>query len=90
VFIEPEFIVARDAVVDKLHERGIMVRKYYEPCHLQPGYLHNPKFASGNVRLIVTEHVSAQIIALPVYDELSDDDTKQIAKAFCAIQRGES
>jgi dTDP-4-amino-4,6-dideoxyglucose len=90
VFIKPEFMVARDTVVEKLHERGIMVRKYYEPCHLQPAYLHNPKSLSSDLKLTVTEHVAAQIIALPVYDELTDGDAEQIAEAFKAIQRGES
>ena len=87
VFIQHNFGASRDAVVKKLHDRGIMVRTYYEPCHQMPAYMLNPNFPSGHVPLRVTEHVAAQVIALPVYDDMTDDEIKQIASAFKAIQR---
>ena len=87
VFIEQSFGVPRNIVAKKLHDRGIMVRQYYEPCHKQPAYMLNPKFPSGHVPLKVTEHVAEQVIALPVFDDYQDDETEQIASAFKAIQQ---
>jgi dTDP-4-amino-4,6-dideoxygalactose transaminase len=87
VLIEQSFGVPRNIVVKKLHERGIMVRQYYEPCHKQPAYMLNPKFPSGHVPLKVTEHVAEQVIALPVFDEMEEAESNQIATAFKEIQK---
>lgn len=87
IFIEQAFGVPRNIVVSKLHERGIMVRKYYEPCHLQPAYMLNPKFQSGHVRLNVTEHLAEQVIAVMVYDKMTIEDIGQIASALRVIQK---
>jgi dTDP-4-amino-4,6-dideoxyglucose len=87
IFIEDKFNVPRDTVVKKLHEKGIMVRKYYEPCHLQPAFQYNPKYPSGHVKLAVTEHIASQVIALPVYSDMKIEEIKEIAVALRSIQK---
>jgi len=85
ILIQQSFGLPRNIVVKKLHEKGIMVRQYYDPCHLSPAYSGN--YPSGYVRLPVTEHVAEQVIALPLYDEMSEAEIKQIASAFWSLQR---
>lgn len=86
ILIKEKFGVDRDTVIKKLHEKGVMVRKYYEPCHLMPAYKYNAKYPS-HVKLAVTEYVADQVIALPVYDHMSDEEVKQIASALRSIQK---
>lgn len=76
VAILPSFGRSRDDVLAELHKRGIMARKYYGACHLLPCY------ASHRVELPHTEEVAEQIIALPVYDEMTRAEIQQIAVSF--------
>ena len=87
ILIKERFGVPRNIVVKKLHEKGIMVRKYYEPVHLQPAYQYNPKYPSGHVKLAVTEHIAEQVIALPLYDHMTVEEITEIASALRKIQK---
>ncbi len=87
ILIREKFGVPRDTVIKKLHEKVIMVRKYYEPCHLQPAFQYNPKYPSGHIKLAVTEHVAEQVIALPVYDDMKQEEIKAISSALRSIQK---
>lgn len=86
ILIKEKFGVDRDTVVKKLHEKGIMVRTYYEPCHLMPAYKYNAKYPN-HVKLAVTEYVAGQVIALPVYTDMKDEEIREIASAFLSIQK---
>jgi dTDP-4-amino-4,6-dideoxyglucose len=87
ILVTDNFGVPRDIVVKKLHEKGIMVRQYYEPCHLMPAYQYNPKYPSGHVKLAVTEHIAEQVIALPVYGDMKKKEINEISGALRSIQK---
>lgn len=80
VFIEPEFGRDRDSVMRELAAAGIQTRPYYRACHLLGCYVDKYTY------LPVTERLSAQVISLPVYDNMADDEIAQIADAFKEIR----
>jgi dTDP-4-amino-4,6-dideoxygalactose transaminase len=85
---QPILVADRDRVALHLASMGVMSRKYYPACHLMEPY-HNDFVevgVSGTPSLPVTEHVAAQVLALPVYDEMTDDEIGQIAQALWGAQ----
>ena len=73
----PILVNNRDAVLKRLHERGVMARKYYAPClHQTPAF---KRYARGP--LPISEEIGQQIIALPCYSDLTDDEMHTIVKA---------
>jgi dTDP-4-amino-4,6-dideoxyglucose len=73
----PIIVYNRDAVLKKLHERGVMARKYYAPClHQTPAF---KRYARGP--LPISEEIASQVIALPCYSDLTDGEMHTIVKA---------
>lgn len=81
VFVEPEFGVSRETVLQGLRDRGVMARAYYRPVH------HLAMYLDPSVKLPVTERLAASVIALPVYDEMTDAEIQQIVNAFREMQK---
>jgi dTDP-3-amino-3,4,6-trideoxy-alpha-D-glucose transaminase len=66
----------RDALQQTLREQGIGSDIHYPlPAHLQP--IYRGIAAPGN--LPVTERMATQILSLPNYPELTDDEVQQVA-----------
>lgn len=94
VFVEPEFGKDRDTVVAESHKRDIMVRVYYPACHelacYSPMNKHMMGFPrAGNnpiARLSVTRRLASQVISVPVFDDMTDQEIDIIAKAFREIR----
>ncbi|MGZ6391269.1 MAG: DegT/DnrJ/EryC1/StrS family aminotransferase [Ktedonobacterales bacterium] len=73
----------RDALKDFLTERGIGVGIHYPlPIHLQPAYA-SLGYAPG--AFPVTEQLAPEILSLPMYAELTDDQIARIADAVRAF-----
>jgi perosamine synthetase len=74
----------RDAVVQRLQERGIGCGRYFAPIHRQPAYadvpLHSP--------LPVTDAVSERTIALPFFTRLDEARQRCVAEALAEAVRG--
>jgi dTDP-4-amino-4,6-dideoxygalactose transaminase len=71
----------RDTLSQALAEQGIQTGIHYPiPCHLQPAY-RNLGYSAGNFP--VSEQLSEQILSLPMYPGLSDED---IERVVCAIK----
>ncbi len=69
----------RDAIRAALESRGIASRAYYAtPLHLMPAM---QRASGGPPSLPVTEWLSARILALPIYAELTDGDADRVAEA---------
>ncbi|HOP23009.1 MAG TPA: DegT/DnrJ/EryC1/StrS family aminotransferase [Gammaproteobacteria bacterium] len=64
----------RDKVISEMQNRGIQCGRYFAPVHLQPYY--RDKFP--DLKLPVTEEIAAQCLALPFYNELSEEDVRVI------------
>jgi dTDP-4-amino-4,6-dideoxygalactose transaminase len=72
----------RDELRAALHRRGIAPQVHYPvPVHLQPAYA-DLGYSRGS--LPVTEHLSDQILSLPLFIGLSDE---QVATVACAINQ---
>ena len=65
----------RDEFIDFLKSKGIDSGVHYIPNHLQP-FFEDPKVA-----LPVTERVWQQIVTLPLYYDMSDDDVQTVIDA---------
>jgi dTDP-4-amino-4,6-dideoxygalactose transaminase len=73
----------RDALQARLREAGIGSGIHYPaPVHLQPAY--DGRVAMGPTGLAQTERASREVLSLPLYPELTDE---QVARV-CEVLRG--
>jgi perosamine synthetase len=67
----------RDAIVQRMNERGISCGRYFAPIHLQPAYVcTSPK--RGDLR--ITEHEAERALALPFFNRLQDDQIDHVCQ----------
>lgn len=80
VFInEKEFGKSRDKVYDELRKENIYARKYFYPLISQfPSYKNLPSASPAN--LPVAEKICREVLCLPLYPALSEEDIQRIAK----------
>ena len=70
----------RDAFRARLRERGVETLVHYpEPIHEQPAYAHLPRVA-----VPVSERLCEQVVSLPLYPELTDDEAEHVVEAVLA------
>ncbi len=68
----------RDALRNYLRERGVGTDVHYPlPAHLQPPYRDG---GGGERSLPHTERLAREVLSLPMYPELSDDDVRYVAE----------
>lgn len=81
VLVEPGFRCSRDELLSQLRARGINARRYFHPLISElPMYR---RFAdAGNDPLEVARDVSARILCLPMYADLTDEDQIRIVQAI--------
>ena len=66
----------RDALLEHLKSHGVMAGVHYPiPLHRQPAYVAQ---GYGDVRLPHTERAAAEVISLPLYPELRDDQAAYV------------
>jgi perosamine synthetase len=73
--------VDRDIIYKKLKERGIGTNVHYLPIHLHPYYKN--RFGTGEGLCPAAENVYKQIITLPIYPTLTDE---QIDKVISTVK----
>jgi perosamine synthetase len=66
----------RDAVMRQMEARGVPVRGYFSPVHLQPYIRERFGFSGGE--LPVTEAIARRTIALPFHNNLSEAHVEEI------------
>lgn len=69
----------RDALMTYLKERGIGTTVQFIPNHLQP------LCVDFRVPLAVTEQAYEEIMTLPLYFEMTDDDVETVIAAVCSF-----
>lgn len=70
----------RDRLSSALEKQGIQTGIHYPiPCHLQPAY-RNLGYSAGNFP--VSEALSEQILSLPMYPGLTDEDIERVVYAI--------
>jgi perosamine synthetase len=72
----------RDPVLSAMEARGVPVRAYFEPVHLQP--YTRPEHRPAPGALPVTESISRRTIALPFHNRLSERDVDTVVAALRA------
>jgi dTDP-4-amino-4,6-dideoxygalactose transaminase len=73
----------RDSLMQHLADNSIATAVHYPlPVHLQPAY--KDKVYPGNGGLSVTEEVCGQILSLPMYPQMTDDQVGRVTDALCA------
>lgn len=71
----------RDAFMKEMKEKGIGTGVHYIPNHIQP------LFADSHVSLPITEQVFEEMVTLPLYYEMTDDNCDTVINAVCAFFR---
>jgi len=66
----------RDSIIKELANRGISCRDYFPPIHLEPFYVEKFGFKKGDFP--ITEKVSASTIALPFFNNLTEEEIDYI------------
>jgi perosamine synthetase len=66
----------RDRVMQRMEARGVPVRGYFSPVHLQPYILD--RFGSSAGDLPVTESIAQRTIALPFHNNLTEADIERV------------
>ena len=84
VFVDRrEFGLDRDALAAALARENLHVRKYYSPpCHHMGAYR-----TSHDVSLPHTEASAYSVLALPVYNDMTEDECDGIVRAFLEVQQ---
>ncbi len=86
VRLQTEAPLSRDAVIARMHQRGIQCGRYFAPIHRQPAYAVMQPHAS----LPETEAVSLQTIALPFFTNLRESTITFVAQSLLAIAKGDA
>lgn len=76
----------RDGLRDRLRARGVDTMIHYPvPIHRQPGFAALCRVAAGGLGR--TERIASEIVSLPLYPELRDDEVKAVVEAVTAASR---
>jgi hypothetical protein len=77
----------RDAVQAALAARGIGTNVHYPvPVHLQPAY--RGRLAVGPSGLKHSERAAKEVLSLPMFPQLDDDQTARVVTSLRAVSRG--
>jgi dTDP-4-amino-4,6-dideoxygalactose transaminase len=77
ILIGHDYPISRDALYARLREQGIYARRYFYPLITDfPMYRGLPSAAPSN--LPIARKVSAQVICLPIFPSLDQDDQQRI------------
>jgi perosamine synthetase len=81
VRLEDEFTREhRDRILESLRSEGIGCNSYFSPIHLQPYYREMFGFRRGDFP--VTEHVADRTLALPFFNNLSQDQIEVVTSSL--------
>lgn len=77
----------RSAIIKKMGQLGIQCSNYFAPIHLQP--LYRKKFGYKNGDFPITEHIGKRTLALPFFNNLTEEEVDSIVKNLrnCLIGR---
>jgi dTDP-4-amino-4,6-dideoxygalactose transaminase len=76
------FGLSRDGLAAALSADGIDTRRYFWP----PVHRHDAYAADVQVDLPVTDTAASQVLSLPIFAALTDDDVDRVVEAVAAVQ----
>jgi dTDP-4-amino-4,6-dideoxygalactose transaminase len=71
----------RDRVLGGMRDRGVLATFHFVPLHDSPG---GRRFAARDLPCPVSERVSARLLRLPFYTDITDGETEEVVDAFLA------
>ena len=80
-FLEFQELI-RDLIIIKMMERGIQLTSHYKPLH---NSRFGEKFAKKRNQYPISIDLSSTIIRLPLWVELSKDETQYISDNFIKV-----
>jgi len=75
----------RDTILEELSQRGIGCSNYFTPIHLQPFYRKRFGYKPGDFP--ITEGVSSRTIALPFFNEITEEEMDYVVGHFKEVIR---
>jgi len=86
ILVGPQFATSRDALYQRLKEQGIHARRYFYPLISDfPMYRGLP--SADPAGLPVAAAASSQVLCLPIYPALTDEDVFRIVDVIRAASR---
>jgi dTDP-4-amino-4,6-dideoxygalactose transaminase len=77
ILVQPDYPLGRDALFQKLRDKGIYVRRYFYPLISDfPMYRGLPSAAHAN--LPIARRMAAQVLCLPIYPGLPHDQVDRV------------
>jgi dTDP-4-amino-4,6-dideoxygalactose transaminase len=77
IFITPEYGITRDELYYKLREHGIYGRRYFYPL-ISDMPMYRGYESANPARLPNAKKISEQVICLPIYPNLADDQVQRV------------
>lgn len=78
IMVEPEYLLSRDALYQKLKDNGIHARRYFYPL-ISDFPIYQKQHATRAANLPNAQAAASRILCLPMSSNLSDDDVKRVA-----------
>ena len=83
IFItEKDYGMSRDALYAKLQENNIFGRRYFYPL-ISNFPVYRGLESANPVNLPIATKLADQVLCLPMYADLTDDDVERILKVVC-------
>ena len=77
----------RDRVLAGMRDRGVLATFHFVPLHDSPG---GRRFAARALSCPVSERVSARLLRLPFYTDITDAEAEEVVSAFLGALRSPS
>jgi dTDP-4-amino-4,6-dideoxygalactose transaminase len=74
----------RDRVLAGMHDRGVLATFHFVPLHDSPG---GRRFAARDLPCPVSERISARLLRLPFYTDITDAEAEEVVNAFLSPLR---
>lgn len=79
ILVQPDYLLSRDALYQKLKDHGIFARRYFYPLITDfPMYRSHP--SAQSINLPVANKAAQQVLCLPIYPNLSNEQVMFICK----------
>jgi len=70
----------RDLIVRQMNQAGIGCGRYFAPIHLQPFYVENFKYKTGDFP--IAEHAAERVVALPFFNLITDAQIDEVCETL--------
>ncbi|HVX57328.1 MAG TPA: DegT/DnrJ/EryC1/StrS family aminotransferase, partial [Candidatus Saccharimonadales bacterium] len=77
ILVEPDYPLSRDALYQKLKNRGIFARRYFYPL-IADFPMYRGLSSAGRGNLAVAAAAADKVLCLPIYPALTDADVQRV------------